>query len=50
MGEWVRWAVAMTVYPFLLASDIAHDLKHWRENERLIREARQRFLATHEGE
>jgi hypothetical protein len=44
--EWLRWAVALTVYPFLLIDDLIHH----GEEEREIAAQRQRFLDLHEGE
>jgi hypothetical protein len=44
--EWVRWAVALTVYPFFLIDDLIH--RGAEERERAAQ--RQRFIDMHEGE
>lgn len=45
-GELIRWAVALTVYPFFLIDDLIH--RH--EFDEFVAEQRQRFLDWSEGE
>lgn len=46
MGEFIRWMVALTVYPFFLIDDLIHR----GEEERYLEEQRQQFLRRYEGE
>lgn len=46
--EVIRWAVALTIYPFLWIGDLIDG--HQAEEERFIREQREMFLRQHEGE
>lgn len=46
MGEFIRWMVALTVYPFLLIDDLIHK----GEEERFIADQQEMFRRQHEGE
>lgn len=44
--EWVRWVVALTVYPFFLIDDLLH--RH--EFDDFIAEQKQRLIDLAEGQ
>lgn len=49
MGEWLRWAIALTVYPFFLIDDLITDVLNHRKYEAFKAAERQRRVDEANG-